>query len=200
MEWPRKFALVPLLDMMNHGSGDQLAKFRFDAAEAVFELVAGPSGYEDGKQVLVSYGDLTNDDLLLLYGFVQAGNPSDVYEVEDITDWAIDHASNSDWNLYQRKVALLETSGLCYEGRKFFISRTAVDDHLIAALRVLLASPQELAALADAVGSTGLNREPPKDGIRQYLTRTRCRCGQLLSDIVTGCWRNSRRAWMKTRK
>lgn len=161
-EWPRKFALVPLLDMMNHGSGEALASFRFDAAQESFELVAGDGGYQPDSQVLVSYGDLTNDDLLLLYGFVQAGNPSDVYEVEEVQDWASDHPSNADWNLWQRKLTLLEGTGLLYEGRKFFISRNEVDEHLAAALRVLLASADELAVLAAATDNVALrNKNPP---------------------------------------
>lgn len=143
-EWPRKFAMVPFLDMMNHGCGDEyLASFKYDEEKNVFQLIAGKNGYTSGKQVLVSYGELTNDDLMLLYGFVQAGNPSDVYEIEDITDWTADHRINRDWNLFQRKLELLDDAGLTYEGRKFLIARDHVDEHLLATLRVLLATPEE---------------------------------------------------------
>lgn len=151
VEWPRKFALVPVLDMMNHGTGDDLAKFRFDAEGDAFELVAGKRGYQPGSQVLVSYGDLTNDDLFLLYGFVQAGNPSDVYEVEDVSDWVVDHPINRAWNVLEAKLNLLETASLCYEGRKFHIARAKIDPDLVAALRVLLADPKEFQAARTAV-------------------------------------------------
>lgn len=158
-EWPRKFAMVPFLDMMNHGSGDGLATFKYDEDKQVFQLIAGDKGFNASSQVLVSYGDLTNDDLMLLYGFVQAGNPSDVFELEDITGWTVDHPVNQDWNLFQRKLQLLEDVGLTYEGRKFLVSRSSVDEHLIAALRVLHASAEDFYELATTEDGKRL-REP----------------------------------------
>lgn len=193
-EWPRKFALVPLLDMMNHGTGRKLAKFRFDAVHETFELVAGADGYEPHSQVLVSYGDLTNDDLLLLYGFVQAGNPSDVFEVEDIQEWATDHKANSEWNLYARKIGVLEETGLLYEGRKYFISRENVDEHLIATLRVLLADAQQLTEMAAQMTSEQLKRkEAPKAWYAPYSeenelavwTTVERQCDRMLAEFPT---------------
>lgn len=137
--WPSKFALVPVLDMTNHGSSSDLANFRYDDQAGCFELVAGLRGYEKDDQVLVSYGDLTNDDLYLLYGFVQAGNPHDVFEVEDVIDWVAEHHSVREWNLHDAKLRLLERVGLCYEGRKFHLSVSQIDRDLVAALRILLA-------------------------------------------------------------
>ncbi|CDF36799.1 unnamed protein product [Chondrus crispus] len=141
--WPSKFALVPVLDMTNHGSGENLANFRYDDHAGCFELVAGPDGYEEGAQVLVSYGELTNDDLYLLYGFVQAGNPYDVFEVEDLVEWVAEHHSVREWNLFDAKLRLLERIGLCYEGRKFHLSVSQIDPDLVAALRILLADVNE---------------------------------------------------------
>lgn len=196
-EWPRKFALVPLLDMMNHGSGKDLATFRFDAARNVFELVAGPGGYASGNQVLVSYGDLTNDDLLLLYGFVQAGNPCDVYELEEVTEWAADDAMNREWNLYNAKIRLLEDCSLCYEGRKFFVSRTDIDPDLVAALRILLADANELrramaAASSSATHRLRTRRAPPQwyqpfsaENEMRVWAKIERQCGRLLAEFPT---------------
>lgn len=142
--WPTTFALVPVLDMLNHGTGQNLAHFRFDEKCQSFQLVAGEQGYDSDAQILVSYGDLSNDELYLLYGFVQAGNPCDVVEVEDVSEWVAGHGSNREWNLYHAKLRLLERASLVYEGRKYNLSRTEIDPDLVAALRILLAQGDDL--------------------------------------------------------
>lgn len=202
LEWPRKFALVPVLDMTNHGCGDNLANFRYDDSARCFELVAGQEGYETGAQVLVSYGDLTNDDLYLLYGFVQAGNPNDVYEVEDVVDWVAEHPSTREWNLYEAKLRLLERVGLSYEGRKFHLSRDQIDPDLVAVLRILLSDSEEFKkarAMAhvdqarDELSVSGIKREAPlgwfepltEANERAVWHRIDSRCTRMLAEFPT---------------
>lgn len=139
----RWFALVPVVDMVNHGIGKGIVGVRFNKHWQCFEVVAGEEGVGNGDQVLVSYGALTNDELYLWYGFVEAGNVNDVFEVEDVVDWVGDESCMGDWNLFEAKVALLERVGLCYEGRKFSLARGRIDPYLVAALRVLLADADE---------------------------------------------------------
>lgn len=202
LEWPRKFALVPVLDMTNHGCGRSLANFRYDDRAGCFELVAGEKGYETGSQVLVSYGDLTNDDLYLLYGFVQAGNPNDVYEVEDVIDWAAEHHSSKEWNLYDAKLLLLERVGLCYEGRKCYLSRARIDPDLVAALRILLADAEEFRQARamvqveqprDELSVRGIKREAPQGWFkplaeaneRKVWHRIESQCRRMLEEFPT---------------
>lgn len=202
LEWPRKFALVPVLDMTNHGCGDNLANFRYDDRARCFELVAGRNGYHTGSQVLVSYGDLTNDDLYLLYGFVQAGNPNDVYEVEDVVDWVAEHHSAREWNLYEAKLRLLERVGLCYEGRKFHLSRSRIDPDLVAALRILLADAEEFRQARgmvqveqprDELSVRGIKREAPQGWFnplteaneRKVWHRIESQCHRMLQEFPT---------------
>lgn len=150
-DWPSMFALVPVLDQLHHGAGEGLARLRYNHVDNVFELIAGDNELRDNSPVLVSYGrNLTNDDLYLFYGFVHAGNPADVHEVEDLDHWAADDPVNRDWNLFDSKLRVLNATGLFYDGRKYFLSRSDVDPDMVTALRILLATPDEFEYLMKA--------------------------------------------------
>eukprot|EP00177_Eucheuma_denticulatum_P005011 GFKZ01009131.1.p1 GENE.GFKZ01009131.1~~GFKZ01009131.1.p1 ORF type:complete len:506 (+),score=87.18 GFKZ01009131.1:308-1825(+) len=148
----RRFALVPVVEMMNHGVGEGVVRVRFDEAGGTFELVAGAKGVNGGGQLLVSYGGLNNDELYLWYGFVEAGNRCDVFEVEDVTDWV---EGAGEWNLIEAKMRMMERVGLCYEGRKFYVGREEIDPSLVAALRVLVADAEELSRMRSAIKERG---------------------------------------------
>lgn len=154
----RWFALVPVVDMVNHGIGKGIVGVRFNEHGKCFEVVAGKEGVGSGGQVLVSYGALTNDELYLWYGFVEAGNVNDIFEVEDVVDWVGDEGCSRDWNLFEAKVALLERVGLSYEGRKFSLTRGKVDPCLVAALRVLLADADEFKLIRSFAYGGGRHR------------------------------------------
>ena len=47
----------------------------------------GRGGVHSRRQVCISYGQRSNDQLLLYYGFVEAENADDQYEVRGLT-WA----------------------------------------------------------------------------------------------------------------
>lgn len=51
-----------------------------------FFLSVGAS-FDAGDHAFVSYGPVSNDDLLQYYGFVERDNPSDAYVLEDMGSW-----------------------------------------------------------------------------------------------------------------
>jgi len=76
-----KFMLVPFLDMANYASRDQgggyysLAKERKGDKEIeTIELKIGDRGVKAGGEVFLDYGDRTNDEWLLFYGFLPDRN------------------------------------------------------------------------------------------------------------------------------
>lgn len=49
-------------------------------------LAVGAS-YDPGDHVFMSYGPVSNDDLLQYYGFVERENPADAYVLQDMGKW-----------------------------------------------------------------------------------------------------------------
>lgn len=45
------------------------------------------ASFDPGDHAFVSYGPVSNDDLLQYYGFVERDNPSDAYVLEDMGKW-----------------------------------------------------------------------------------------------------------------
>eukprot|EP00878_Enallax_costatus_P019938 GHUV01021053.1.p1 GENE.GHUV01021053.1~~GHUV01021053.1.p1 ORF type:complete len:380 (+),score=103.11 GHUV01021053.1:21-1160(+) len=71
----QQHALCPLLDMFNH-SGQEQSECELDVWSDSFRIVASRP-WRAGQQVFISYGNSSNDVLLQLYGFVEAGNRQD---------------------------------------------------------------------------------------------------------------------------
>jgi len=110
--------LVPLVDMFNHG-GDfcqgiyTSSKLKLDSAEwtlinpetsktGQWEMdVKSNSRIEPNSQILMSYGERSNDDFFLYYGFIPPMNPNDDYvlfpSLDSALDWYIEQfMSNQD--------------------------------------------------------------------------------------------------------
>lgn len=51
-----------------------------------FSLAVGAS-FDAGDQAFVSYGPVSNDDLLQYYGFVERENPLDTYVLQGMGKW-----------------------------------------------------------------------------------------------------------------
>lgn len=77
----KRYVLCPWIDFFNHDgalSGSDVAYEYFrDRFAARIDETAGP--VPAGQQLMISYGDRSNDVLLQYYGFVQQGNPHEVY-------------------------------------------------------------------------------------------------------------------------
>ena len=76
------YGLFPMVDAINHKTR-AATRIAHDGPADAFTLAADGAA-EAGAEVFVSYGPLDNDELLMRYGFVEAGNPADVYVFEDL--------------------------------------------------------------------------------------------------------------------
>lgn len=78
----KKYVIAPLIDLFNHSSKVTSAvsyEYFYDA----FLLSVVDREFVAGEQVFISYGNLTNDELLAVYGFVEDDNPHDTYKLWD---------------------------------------------------------------------------------------------------------------------
>ena len=76
--------LLPGIDSANHHSRLFNAKLDFDPKLSAFVLASLDRKHDlkEGQEVLINYGPLSNDELLLRFGFVEADNPHDNFVVE----------------------------------------------------------------------------------------------------------------------
>ncbi|KAG5181698.1 hypothetical protein JKP88DRAFT_199774 [Tribonema minus] len=143
----KRYALTPVIDFANHGgseSGEVAYNYFYDA----FGAMAGRD-FSPGSEVLISYGQRSNDHLLQYYGFVEKDNPHDVYELEDVVPKAIAHLTEAG-SFDSSQATILEKSGLakggetltyCKKGLQFPQSEAAMP-----ALRLLALNESELGA------------------------------------------------------
>ncbi|KAK3277379.1 hypothetical protein CYMTET_14614 [Cymbomonas tetramitiformis] len=101
---PGVFALVPLVDMVNHAFQDANADVQLALGSgASEEALLNMDGHFElrlkrdvaaGQEVLVSYGcnDFTNAQLLIRYGFVKQGNAFDRLSWDGYATWAMEQA------------------------------------------------------------------------------------------------------------
>jgi len=72
---PRRYVLVPLLDLANHSSR-AISDLAYEYFQDEFSLISGAET-EAGQQAFVSYGPLDLESQLILYGFVERDNAHD---------------------------------------------------------------------------------------------------------------------------
>ncbi|CAM9312234.1 unnamed protein product [Choristocarpus tenellus] len=81
-----RMALLPLIDSMNHYSRVPThMHWQGDGSVAV----SVGSHFDPGDHTFLSYGSISNDDLLQYYGFVERDNPADSYVLQHMAEWLI---------------------------------------------------------------------------------------------------------------
>lgn len=98
----KRYVICPMIDMANHKSPGW--DTTFTAGEVAFEyfsnayslagdvassLTSSSSEKTDHRQLYISYGSRSNDQLLQYYGFVETNNPHDVYIMPALRTWDI---------------------------------------------------------------------------------------------------------------
>ena len=75
------YALIPMVDSCNHDGRLPTTKLEFSPLTRMLTLKASKGGTRQGEEVLITYGDLDNDQLLQRFGFVEAECPHDTFVV-----------------------------------------------------------------------------------------------------------------------
>lgn len=73
--------LLPAIDSANHASRNFNCKIAFEPAAGAF-LLRSTKPIGKGEEVLISYGERDNDDLMQYFGFVEADNAQDRYVLD----------------------------------------------------------------------------------------------------------------------
>ncbi|CAN8073328.1 unnamed protein product [Agarophyton chilense] len=144
---PVEFALFPMLDMAN-GSVHVPTKILYDDTSDCVRIIIGLS-FAPGEQVYVSYGSKSNEDFMFFYGFVEGNNPSNTVTITDFREWMLQlaHKEPSQSSLWDRKLAILKQMGLANKDSIFAFHMDKLDDKLMAALRITIASTHQLDVL-----------------------------------------------------
>jgi len=82
--------IIPVIDMANHASLGMTGEVSFEFFGDAYSLaVCNGASVSNGKELFISYGARSNDQLLQYYGFVERNNPHDVYIMPSLRDWNI---------------------------------------------------------------------------------------------------------------
>jgi len=145
----QELALVPYADLLNHSA---FCSTFFDSEEGGFMadgrnvVLYADRTYNQTEQVYVTYGQKSNAELLLLYGFVVERNPFDAVEISvSLGDKPTDE---DDKVLFQQKVSTLREAGL-QTTERFPLFQDRYPKELIEFLRFCCASKAELDADVD---------------------------------------------------
>ena len=144
------YVLMPLIDAFNHRT---MLKTEFEFTNSEFALKS-PKNYKKGEEVLISYGLMPNDELLLRYGFVDDQNVADTYQFEGLLPYLMQNDPTLKENL-EKNPKRIEALRFIPEGsleeltledsawRGAFVSDGTAEPNLLWALRCLYATESE---------------------------------------------------------
>mmetsp|Transcript_23106 Transcript_23106/g.25934 ORF Transcript_23106/g.25934 Transcript_23106/m.25934 type:complete len:345 (+) Transcript_23106:53-1087(+) len=104
--------LVPLVDMANHASRQEGGGYyKRNKEEETVSLIVGERGILEGEEVTLDYGDRTNEDWLLYYGFLPYRNDAEIVKLPSskrIVSWL--DVQTKDLTLKQECLEFLQKS------------------------------------------------------------------------------------------
>lgn len=131
----KRYVLCPLVDMLNHKASTQ-SDVSYSYFGNSFAVITS-SYFPKGDEVTISYGGgRTNDQLLQLYGFVEAGTINEQYQIEDLAG-ALDEVLPG--GISQAQLARLQAAGMVASVRNGTATADGFVDETVRAARVLLA-------------------------------------------------------------
>lgn len=136
-----ELALVPYADLMNH---NPYSRTYIDAQRSGMPLISrteevavySDRAYKQFEQVFISYGDKSNADLLLLYGFALERNPFNSVEISV--------GLSKEDPMYEQKKGYLNRSGRGLASVRFPLQGNRYPSELVDFLRLLLVEPEDL--------------------------------------------------------
>ncbi|KAL3135541.1 hypothetical protein ABBQ38_006018 [Trebouxia sp. C0009 RCD-2024] len=133
-----EFALLPLMDLLNHNSSTA-GELHASIFSSTVEIVSGAYTFQAGQEVTQSYGVKTNEALLQFYGFVDTDNVNDAYTT-DMTDWVKAH-----YGVLEERWQFLATDGIAMQSlQQAELRHQGWSSSVLEALRFLLAPQREV--------------------------------------------------------
>jgi histone-lysine N-methyltransferase SETD3 len=156
-----ELALVPYADLMNHNA---YSNTYIDAQRSGMPLISrneevalySDRSYKKFEQVFINYGEKSNADLLLLYGFALERNPFNSVDISV--------GLSKEDPMYEKKRKFLDSSGRGAESVRFPLQASRYPSELVDFLRLLLVEAEDL-------GMTTLERMDFNEPISPSLER-----------------------------
>uniref|UniRef100_A0A6V1PKY8 SET domain-containing protein n=2 Tax=Heterosigma akashiwo TaxID=2829 RepID=A0A6V1PKY8_HETAK len=174
----KRHLLIPFMDMFNHKPEADSIIFYNEETQSV-QLRVGYS-LSAGEQVFINYGDFTNSEMLKYYGFVPENNQKHdnivfqgVCKEEDLEDLGLNSADLGETDIGKETALRTFLQELCkesieegssftsIEGCSFTIGLPGLQREYVAALRLSVATGQELAEAGGPEGVLGSVRADP---------------------------------------
>ncbi|CAG9466783.1 unnamed protein product [Pedinophyceae sp. YPF-701] len=144
------YAMCPMIDLANHVTGAQSdVAYQYFTDSFTLEVGDVPP---PGQQLMISYGEKTNDQLMLFYGFLEEGNPADLYTMTSLADRlaAQGHAATP------ARMQAIEQAGLADAAARAEIARSGFQRPALQVARILTCDEARLASEgAEAVVQKG---------------------------------------------
>ena len=149
-------ALVPYADLINHSPFSAAYINAEPGEKSIFGdepdkvVVFADRAFKKMEQVFISYGQKSNAELLLLYGFSLDRNPFNAVEVS--VGLSRDDEDDPDGTLYEEKLALLKESGrsdAVGQGLTFPLYNDRFPNELLEALRLLVLKTSDVERVSD---------------------------------------------------
>mmetsp|Transcript_794 Transcript_794/g.1222 ORF Transcript_794/g.1222 Transcript_794/m.1222 type:complete len:533 (-) Transcript_794:49-1647(-) len=187
----KRYIICPVIDMANHNSMKKTSEVAFEFFGDAYSLATSFT-IPKGDEVLISYGDRSNDQLLQYYGFVEADNPNDIYIMPPLREWNIDKLEKAcGRNIAPGRLDKLERAGLL--GKSTLDSDTSDDDYdtianpkggvvvtrssgvdpaVIQALRALFSNEEEWDTAGGAIGNFSEEMSSENERIARLVAKT----------------------------
>jgi len=169
----KRYVICPLMDMANHKSLGTTGEVSFEFFGDAYSLaVSNGASVPSGKELYISYGARSNDQLLQYYGFVEPNNPHDVYIMPPLREWNIAALEKACGRTFSPgRLQKLDRAGLlggrlntegdtadgeeiANRGGGVVVSRAAgVDPAVMQALRALVSTDREWKDAGEAIGN-----------------------------------------------
>jgi Rubisco LSMT substrate-binding len=169
----KRYIICPLMDMANHKSYGTTAGVSFEFFGDVYSLTVsnGVTVSAANKELFISYGTRSNDQLLQYYGFVEPNNPHDVYIMPPLRNWNIGKLEQACGRTFAPgRLQKLERAGLLGTTQEEMMDVTGedaannaggvvvtraggVDPAVMQAIRALVASDKEWQDAGESIGN-----------------------------------------------
>lgn len=185
----QKYIICPVIDMANHQSIGSGGEVSFEYFANSYSL-ASSKEIPAGKEVTISYGTRSNDQLLQYYGFVEQDNPNDVYILPALREWDIETIEkNCGRTVAAGRLGKLERAGLLgttvenasvksneeaanAAGGVVVKRDSGIDPAVLQALRALLSTDEEWSAASEAIGNFVEPVNPENERCARIAART----------------------------
>ena len=108
----KRYTICPIIDMCNHVGVNEIGNVAFEYFKDSYSLTIQKE-IAQSKELYISYGPRSNDQLLQYYGFVESNNIHDIYIMPPLREWDITMLESSCGRTFSlKRIEYLNSLGL----------------------------------------------------------------------------------------